>query len=146
VKETQGNFVVVVPSPGTPGEGQGEGLSLPLETGGRKQNTPHPNPLPEYREREKSADTANALVGSALRTVISDRGELVRSADPTRTTCGLRIPRLAAPLAGRGRLCRDTKSGQRLASEAAIESQISRGRLFSRPRYSGGGQGRGFGR
>jgi hypothetical protein len=27
-----------------------------------------------------------------------------------------------------------------------IGSQISRGRFFSRPRYSGGGQGRGFGR
>jgi membrane fusion protein, multidrug efflux system len=34
------------PSPGTPGEGRGEGLSL------RNTEDPHPNPLPDYRERE----------------------------------------------------------------------------------------------
>ncbi|MFT3788503.1 MAG: beta-galactosidase [Tepidisphaeraceae bacterium] len=34
------------PSPGTPGEGRGEGRSASHRTG------PHPNPLPEYRERE----------------------------------------------------------------------------------------------
>ena len=34
------------PSPGTPGEGRGEGLLFLPE-----QKDPHPNPLPEYRER-----------------------------------------------------------------------------------------------
>ncbi len=33
------------PSPGTPGEGWGEGHSA------RPKSRPHPNPLPEYRER-----------------------------------------------------------------------------------------------
>ena len=33
------------PSPGTPGEGGGEGLYKPAA------EDPHPNPLPEYRER-----------------------------------------------------------------------------------------------
>jgi hypothetical protein len=36
---------LLFPSPGTPGEGQGEGLLPPF------QADPHPNPLPEYRER-----------------------------------------------------------------------------------------------
>ena len=37
------------PSPGTPGEGRGEGLSFP------RAKDPHPNPLPEYRERGPEA-------------------------------------------------------------------------------------------
>jgi ATP-dependent helicase HrpB len=49
-----------LPSPGTPGEGQGEGLLIPREKAGREQNAPHPNPLPEYREREKNADAAGS--------------------------------------------------------------------------------------
>ena len=46
-----------LPSPGTPEEGQGERLPLPGEKGRTVQNGPHPNPLPEYREREKNTDT-----------------------------------------------------------------------------------------
>ena len=37
---------VLTPSPGTPGEGGGEGL-VPV-----KKEDPHPNPVPEYRERD----------------------------------------------------------------------------------------------
>jgi isoleucyl-tRNA synthetase len=37
------------PSPGTPGEGGGEGLRS--SNGAGKPEDPHPNPLPEYRER-----------------------------------------------------------------------------------------------
>jgi putative peptidoglycan lipid II flippase len=44
--------VIPIPSPGTPGEGQGEGLLL---RPGEKD--PHPDPLPEYREREKIGTT-----------------------------------------------------------------------------------------
>jgi ATP-dependent helicase HrpB len=47
------------PSPGIPGEGQGEGLLLQRKTGGRVLDTPHPDPLPEYREREKRAGGVN---------------------------------------------------------------------------------------
>jgi len=47
--------VTAFPSPGTPGEGQGEGLLPRQAKTVREQNAPHPNPLPEYREREKSA-------------------------------------------------------------------------------------------
>jgi carotenoid 1,2-hydratase len=50
-----GEHGTLVPSPGTPGEGEGEGLLLPSSKVTR-QNAPHPNPLPEYREREKTAD------------------------------------------------------------------------------------------
>jgi 5-methyltetrahydrofolate--homocysteine methyltransferase len=40
----------LAPSPGTPGEGRGEGdLGRPKSLD--QQNHPHPNPLPEYRER-----------------------------------------------------------------------------------------------
>jgi hypothetical protein len=39
------------PSPGTPGEGRGEG-SVESEISNPKLQNPHPNPLPEYRERE----------------------------------------------------------------------------------------------
>ncbi len=45
------------PSPGTPGEGQGEGLRTSHDMGGERQNAPHPNSLPEYRERGKSTDS-----------------------------------------------------------------------------------------
>jgi valyl-tRNA synthetase len=38
------------PSPGTPGEGRGEG-DLERQSALDKPNHPHPNPLPEYRER-----------------------------------------------------------------------------------------------
>ena len=37
------------PSPGTPGEGRGEGSPVTVQEG------PHPNPLPEYRERGEQA-------------------------------------------------------------------------------------------
>jgi Zn2+/Cd2+-exporting ATPase len=42
------------PSPGTPGEGGGEG-SIPIARTLHFQENPHPNPLPEYRERGQSA-------------------------------------------------------------------------------------------
>jgi hypothetical protein len=42
----------VSPSPGNPGEGRGEGL----RASGAKR--PHPNPLPDYREREKGSRLA----------------------------------------------------------------------------------------
>jgi hypothetical protein len=41
----------LTPSPGTPGEGGGEGSAESL-IDSRMQQNPHPNPLPEYRERE----------------------------------------------------------------------------------------------
>src|SRR5687767_4836152 len=56
------------PSPGTPGEGRGEGLSQ-TEGDARFRAGPHPNPLPEYRERgpERPAkicvDVAGGTVG-----------------------------------------------------------------------------------
>ncbi len=43
----------ISPSPGTPGEGRGEGL---LKGG---KNAPHPNPLPEYRERGQERHSAS---------------------------------------------------------------------------------------
>jgi tetratricopeptide (TPR) repeat protein len=45
------------PSPGTPGEGWGEG-DFEGKAASEIRNRPHPNPLPEYRERgpEKAAD------------------------------------------------------------------------------------------
>ena len=48
----------LTPSPGTPGEGEGEGLHFPIHNPQSKiQNAaaPHPNPLPEYREREQES-------------------------------------------------------------------------------------------
>src|SRR5438094_1286964 len=40
----------ISPSPGTPGEGRREG-SVSIAHNLRSQKNPHPNPLPEYRER-----------------------------------------------------------------------------------------------
>jgi hypothetical protein len=51
------------PSPGTPGEGWGEGLNQ------TSREDPHPNPLPEYREREKKRRVIRytiLLIGSVL--------------------------------------------------------------------------------
>jgi hypothetical protein len=50
-------YTTLVPSPGTPGEGQidkvwGEG-DFELREVSDSRNHPHPDPLPEYREREK---------------------------------------------------------------------------------------------
>jgi predicted protein tyrosine phosphatase len=56
-----------LPSPGTPGERNGEGLSperlISRERPAREN--PHPNPLPEYREKEKSANVSFILSASA---------------------------------------------------------------------------------
>jgi tRNA modification GTPase len=61
---------VLLPSPGTPGEGHGEGLrcdSLNSNEQGRAAN-PHPNPLPEYRERAKGRATAPEVIGASALT------------------------------------------------------------------------------
>src|SRR4051812_18504888 len=39
------------PSPGTPGEGRGEGSAIWNLKSQISDEDPHPNPLPEYRER-----------------------------------------------------------------------------------------------
>src|SRR5436305_13094715 len=49
------------PSPGTPGEGGGEGLRRAASRDG-----PHPNPLPEYREREPEAPARTLSTLSSL--------------------------------------------------------------------------------
>jgi len=74
----------LVPSPGTPafgseaqarrGEGQGEGLRLSAPSIVPAENSPHPNPLPEYREREN--DQQAALSIADLRIMHSGGGTL----------------------------------------------------------------------
>jgi len=78
-----------LPSPGTPGEGQGEGLLLTRGKDGQDPKSPHPNPLPEYREREQSADLSRfgfiALVPDAdggLGGIEEDLGQLLQSIAP----------------------------------------------------------------
>jgi hypothetical protein len=56
-----GRFERLPPSPGTPGEGRGEGVFFAV---GKKD--PHPNPLPEYRER--GPETRDQVVESDKRT------------------------------------------------------------------------------
>ena len=58
------------PSPGTPGEGRGEG-DLGRRTASDKPSHPHPNPLPEYRERgpESLRDRAVAAVEKNIKFV-----------------------------------------------------------------------------
>jgi hypothetical protein len=60
---------MISPSPGKPGEGRGEGLHSIVNCN-RKSKSPHPNLLPEYREKgpeEKLAaahrSPAHGLVG-----------------------------------------------------------------------------------
>jgi Fe-S-cluster containining protein len=50
----------LTPSPGTPGEGGGEG-DFERRTTRPIPNRPHPNPLPEYRERGPEARSGTAL-------------------------------------------------------------------------------------
>src|SRR3954454_25002940 len=49
-----GGTGALTPSPGTPGEGRGEGEA----SGAPIFGDPHPNPLPEYRERGKTRHVA----------------------------------------------------------------------------------------
>jgi S-adenosylmethionine:tRNA ribosyltransferase-isomerase len=49
------------PSPGTPGEGRGEGLQSEISNlRSQIENAPHPNPLPEYRERGQELSIVGA--------------------------------------------------------------------------------------
>jgi hypothetical protein len=48
---TPGDGRNLTPSPDTPGEGRGEGSVSTTEPFLTSQQSPHPNPLPEYRER-----------------------------------------------------------------------------------------------
>jgi hypothetical protein len=52
----------IIPSARTPGEGQGDALDAGADD--RTQNSPHPNPLPEYREREARAKTPDSVMTS----------------------------------------------------------------------------------
>ena len=64
--ETLSNADRHIPSPGTPGEGGGEGSFVPLAD-------PHPNPLPEYRERgqEGTRLLTTSLIDVSTRAQIS---------------------------------------------------------------------------
>src|SRR6267154_1812427 len=53
--------IVVTPSPGTPGEGWGEGDS-DLRNALDVRNHPHPDPLPEHRERGQEIPRPMGLV------------------------------------------------------------------------------------
>jgi error-prone DNA polymerase len=54
------------PSPGTPREGRGEG-SVETTSYAQTQKNPHPNPLPEYRERGQEGKHTWGIDGPAVR-------------------------------------------------------------------------------
>jgi N-acetylglucosamine-6-phosphate deacetylase len=88
----------IAPSPGTPGEGRGEGSrgdALSTKPASLTQD-PHPNPLPEYRERGKKDDpttrpalyAANYPLGAFGRSELPPRPHVVLFTNATIWTCG----------------------------------------------------------
>jgi tRNA modification GTPase len=76
----------LTPSPGTPGEGGGEGRALREAI-----EDPHPNPLPEYRERGPERCIVSALTGVRLEDLRDALDRLAFGPDAGSTTASLAL-------------------------------------------------------
>jgi hypothetical protein len=61
---------LLAPSPGNPGEGRGEGLNKTNSVGVQEfSEGPHPNPLPDYRERGQEAKSGPAEFDRSVKNI-----------------------------------------------------------------------------
>src|SRR5688572_16238476 len=68
--------VTLPPSPGTPGEGRGEGASG-VKSRTAPATSPHPNPLPEYRERGQDGTAPTDIASNIDAVAVAHRPGLI---------------------------------------------------------------------